>query len=302
MPTYVDLTYSQAYSGLGDVVSWSWLAACPDNGPMVFYRSHDSRLLEMLGMQATHEPCGEPHLLYDGYMIELRESQTQLARKRLDYMASCVGLAPGRHQRPAIRIPLEHQRRPVSLPPDCTAYSVLFPTSNYGNREWNASHWIALAYSLRKSGIYPVIMIERANRHFTPGVGSFAVRGNWKGPYPGPVMVGSSYWTLAATLQEAKFVVGNDSFGVHLAGTIGRPVLAVMGPTRADIVFGHMPNVRTIHNRSMPCSGCHFQQPAYRHDCNTVCESLHGLKVADVLWGCLDMLAPTKIELAVLPT
>jgi hypothetical protein len=225
----------------------------------------------------------------------LRHQKTK-CRLRLDYMAEAVGLTAGRFRRPKLKILDSYRAEKIVLPRDCYRYAVLFPKSNYVNLTWPASYSNDLAYSLRNTGIYPVMMLEKAEPPFTPGEGAFAVRGNWHGPYPGPVMVGLQYEVMAAKIEGASIVVGNDSFGAHLAAAIGVPVLAIMGPTNGHVVFGHAPNVNvfTHDTGEVSCTGCHFGVD-YRPACDVGCESLQSLRPAYVLWEIMEVLT-TNLE------
>jgi ADP-heptose:LPS heptosyltransferase len=76
-------------------------------------------------------------------------------------------------------------------------------------------------------------------------------------------------------------VVGNDSFPAHLAGTVGVPTLALMGPTVAS-VFAHLPDVECLASNGVDCTGCHFRKP-FRAACDQGCMSLYRLFPDDVL-------------------
>ena len=65
--------------------------------------------------------------------------------------------------------------------------------------------------------------------------------------------------------------------------TLGTPTLALMGPTRAACVFGHIPEVKALAVSDEPgCTGCHFGPP-YRAACDQGCQALHLLTPAAVL-------------------
>jgi lipopolysaccharide heptosyltransferase II len=64
--------------------------------------------------------------------------------------------------------------------------------------------------------------------------------------------------TLAAVLARAKLVASGDSGPLHLATALGRPLLAVYGPTDPAIYGPYRPAVPTIVNRAdIPCSPCY---------------------------------------------
>jgi len=85
---------------------------------------------------------------------------------------------------------------------------------------------------------------------------------------------------VAALMRRAALVVGNDSFPAHLAGTVGVPTLALLGPTKPT-VFAHMDTVECLTS-AMDCTGCHFQAP-FRAACDQGCMSLYQLLPDDVL-------------------
>jgi ADP-heptose:LPS heptosyltransferase len=84
-------------------------------------------------------------------------------------------------------------------------------------------------------------------------------------------------------MSSVELVVGNDSGPAHLAGTLGTPTLALMGPTRAACVFGHIPEVTPLAVSLEPaCAGCHFGRP-FRAACDQGCQALYALTPAAVL-------------------
>jgi heptosyltransferase-2 len=60
---------------------------------------------------------------------------------------------------------------------------------------------------------------------------------------------------VAAVVEKAIVVVGNDSGMVHLAGALGVPTVALYGPTDDVRARPYGTQVRTIRNK-MPCSPC----------------------------------------------
>ncbi|HMG72614.1 MAG TPA: glycosyltransferase family 9 protein [Pyrinomonadaceae bacterium] len=66
---------------------------------------------------------------------------------------------------------------------------------------------------------------------------------------------GFSVRQTAAIVERASVVVGNDSGIVHLGGALGRPTVAIYGPTDANRARPYGKQVRTIWNQ-MPCSPC----------------------------------------------
>ena len=91
--------------------------------------------------------------------------------------------------------------------------------------------------------------------------------------------------TIAAVLASCDGVVANDGGIMHLAVAIGRPTVAVFGPTEPDIWFpyeGRGPFA--LVSRRMDCAPCH------RHRCEGL-ECLEGIEPEDVLARIREVLA-----------
>jgi len=83
--------------------------------------------------------------------------------------------------------------------------------------------------------------------------------------------------TIASVLASCDAVVANDGGIMHLAIAIGRPTVAVFGPTEPDIWFpyeGRGPFA--LVSRRMDCAPCH------KHRCESV-ECLESIKPGEVL-------------------
>ena len=68
----------------------------------------------------------------------------------------------------------------------------------------------------------------------------------------------TSITELAALLDRATLVASGDSGPLHLAVALGRPLLAVYGPTDPRIYgpYGARAAV-SLHRRALPCSPCY---------------------------------------------
>jgi len=74
--------------------------------------------------------------------------------------------------------------------------------------------------------------------------------------------------TTAALIQKALFLLGNDSGLVHIAHTLGTPVIALYGPVN-PLVYGPYPKSRTaltITNTEPACRPC-YQKMKCQTDC-----------------------------------
>ena len=88
-------------------------------------------------------------------------------------------------------------------------------------------------------------------------------------------LVGKSWNYIAAAMQSARLVIGNDSGPAHLSGTIGTPAIAIMGPT-TERIYSYLPEVICYRKKSLECAGCHCLLPlGYRASCEVGCIELY---------------------------
>lgn len=259
----LDLETGKGYAGLGDIVMLSWLAeGCRRAGQsLVIHRKRDAELAALIGVTLDPEPGG---VTLDGaYQAEVAD---RCRRPRLDYVRRFLGITATPAPPPA-RIPEEHRVwaaekvRDFGGPP-----VILFPQTAWVAREWPASHWVDLAWQLKAAGVPVLVLLSNEDARFTNT---------------------PTYWwgfplgQVAALVERAALVVGNDSFPAHLAGAIGTPTLALMGPTRPT-VFAHSPAVECLASDRVECTGCHFAAP-FRAACDQGCQSLFRLFPEGVL-------------------
>jgi hypothetical protein len=271
-PLKIDLENYKGYSGLGDIVMLAWLAeGCRRAGqPVRFHRTRNLDLMEMFGLTIDPEPGGVG--LDEPYRWELAD---RCRRPRLNYVREFLNVtAPP--ARPELRLPAEHRgwaadrARELGEP-----LVVLFPQTAWVTREWPASYWVDLAWRLKAAGVPAVVLMSPKDERFTNTPAYW-----WGTPLD----------RVAALVERAALVVGNDSFPAHLAGAVGTPTLALMGPTRPT-VFAHDPGVECLASDAIDCTGCHFGAP-FRAACDQGCLSLFRLFPEDVLRRALQKLRP----------
>jgi ADP-heptose:LPS heptosyltransferase len=184
--------------------------------------------------------------------------------------------------RPTLRLAHEHRRwasdrlREFGGEP----LIVLFPQTAWVTREWPPSYWVDLSWKLKSAGVATLVLLSSKDERFTNT---------------------PTYWwgtpieRLAALIERAALVVGNDSFPAHLAGTIGVPTLAVMGPTRPT-VFAHAETVECVASAAIECTGCHFSPP-FRAACDQGCQSLFRLFPDTVFAKVLERVGRTSLRI-----
>ena len=258
----LNINGSKGYTGLGDIVTLAWLAQGARNGPdpIVFHRTRNLDLMALFRLAVDAEPGGIT--LEAAYEQELNDRGRL---PRLEYLRQFLGLATS-WERPPIFLTDESLSWADTVVRDIGAPPVLlFPQTAWKPREWPAANWVDLSWTLKAAGVPVAVFLQSKDERFlnTP-------RFWW----------GISLERIAALMQRAKLVVGADSFPAHLAGTIGTPTLALMGPTRPTI-FAHAPNVQCLASRAIDCTGCHFRSP-FRAACDQGCQSLFRLYPEDV--------------------
>jgi ADP-heptose:LPS heptosyltransferase len=241
----------------------AWLAEGAKTGaaPVSFFRNRDLELMYLLGLRVDPEPGGIA--LDPAFALEVADRGR---RPRLDYIREFLGISSPL-VRPRLNIDSHDQVWAARTAFEAGSPLVLlFPQAVWKPREWPASYWVDLAWKLKEAGASVQMLLVNEDPRFanTPAF-------RWNTSIP----------KIAALMKHAALVIGNDSFPVHLAGTVGVPTLALMGPTKPT-VFAHMPEVECLASTAIDCTGCHFQAP-FRAACDQGCMSLYRLFPEDVL-------------------
>ncbi len=259
----INLEGPQYYCGLGDLVMWAWLHAGSRSGPdpLVFHRTRNLDLAEMLGLTVDSQPGG---MNLDE--VFHREVADRGRLPRVDYIRRFLNISTPL-VRPSFQVNDDCERwAEKTLKEAGTPLVVLFPQTAWRTREWPVSYWIDLAWKLKDHGIATIVSLHNQDQRFA------------NTPY---YIWGFSFPSLAALILKAAVVVGNDSFPAHFSGTLGVPTFALMGPTRAT-VFAHIPEVECLSSSRLECTGCHFGAP-FRPACDQGCMSLYRLFPDDLL-------------------
>lgn len=127
-------------------------------------------------------------------------------RHAADYYASCVGLDAS----PRPRLALGNF--------SCANDAVLHPGSGSVAKNWPFERFLALASSLRELGL-------RVRWCLGPAEEGFRV------PAQDDILRELPLISLAHAIAQARICVGNDSGIAHLAAALGRPTVAIFGPT-----------------------------------------------------------------------
>ena len=98
-------------------------------------------------------------------------------------------------------------------------FILLVPGAGWGAKRWPIEHFAELTYALKEQGIAVLV-----NASFESTIDP-ALRA------AGAIAVPCSIAQLTALTRRASLVIGGDTGPVHLAAALGRPVVALFGPT-----------------------------------------------------------------------
>ncbi len=154
---------------------------------------------------------------------------------------------------------------------------MLCPQTEYRSREWPAANWVDLTWKLHSSGYAVTIQLGKDDERFH-NVPRYHF--------------GHSWGHKIALMQRCSVVIGIDSAPIHIAGTLDKPTIALLGPTNAGIV-SHMPSVSCMSAplERLDCVGCYFQTP-FRAACDQGCMSLARLWPEEVLAKVRERIGP----------
>jgi heptosyltransferase-1 len=124
-------------------------------------------------------------------------------------------------------------------------FAVLLPGTNWATKRWPVEHFAALVQPLREQfGLESLVAGGRDDIELAARI-------------PAPSLAGeTSLRELVALLERAALVVANDSGPMHIAAALGRPLVALYGPTSAERTgpHGRMDSVLSV---DLPCAACY---------------------------------------------
>lgn len=138
---------------------------------------------------------------------------------------------------------------------------VLNPGGNWLPKRWPAENWTALAKAIKKEWQVNLIITgmdkdKELAKKITSGLqgGIF--------DFTGETTLGE----LAALMQKVTLVISADSGPMHLAAAVGTKVIALFGPTCAELTGPYPPDKHTVLQKNVGCViPCYNQKcPDYR--------------------------------------
>ena len=269
-------TVSGWYRGVGDIVCYAWMGEgiLQSGGDVEFFATDwRKELLEMFQLKTTADPSNALVAL-DGYETAVRlKSPLNYIEWIMRQLNVTTPIA-----RPRLNmIPMEREmgRRD-------TADVLIFPFSFSPVRSWPKAFFVELGLLLQAAGLKVKVVMEQRDYAFF---------------MPFHCIVGQSWNYIAAAIQSARMVIGNDSGPAHLAGTIGTPTIAIQGAT-TERIYAHIPEVTSYRKKALPCAGCHCLPPDFRASCDCGCLELYRVFPEEIAHLVIEVLQPVKEEKA----
>lgn len=186
----------------------------------------------------------------------------------------------------ALRVPIEPGQ--VRIPRDADAeawaealledFVLIAPTAGWGAKEWGAANFAELARGLGLVGFRVLVN--------APATGSAEIA-EALAAGTGAQVVRSSVAEMIALVRRAALVVGGDTGPVHLAAALGRPTVALFGPTDPERNGPAFPGacVQVLRHPSSVTSHKRIAETE---------AGLRSIRVEEVLAASLQMLAGAK--------
>jgi hypothetical protein len=241
------------YRGVGDIVCFAWLGeGMTQAGEQVEFFATDWRaeLLRMFQMPVTNDRTNGV-LTWEGYETAVK---TNSPLTYLEWIAHYLGI---RHPPKRPRLDMSPMDREMGRRD--SADVLIFPFSYSPVRTWPKAYFVELGLLLKEAGFSVKFVTEQRDYAFF---------------MPFHCIVGQSWNYIAAAIQSARLVIGNDSGPAHLAGTIGTPTIAIQGAT-TERIYSHIPEVVSYRKKALGCAGCHcLPEKSFRHTCDYGCLEL----------------------------
>lgn len=157
-------------------------------------------------------------------------------------------------------------------------YVVLIPGTNWPNKCWSPTYFGILAEKIYRNGIMPVIIGGAREKPLAEAIRSKMVA------EPVDLCGLTSLKESAYLFRQAKAIVGGDTGPMHLAAALGRPVVAMYGPTDIKRNGPYGPHHKVLQT-SLPCAGCWKRQCPKGLEC---LETIKPEEVYEALQGLFD--------------
>jgi hypothetical protein len=256
------------FKGLGDIVCYAWIGQGirEHGGDVTFYcTGWRQEVFKLFNMDVTDDPTGAV-VTHEGYERAVGDGSPL---NYLEWIAEKLGVTVAPRRPKLNMIPMEREmgRR-------ASANVLIFPHCVWPPRTWPKNYFVQLALMLMQRGLTVKMVTEFRDYEL------LSFHGIYK----------KSWSFIAAAIQWADLVIGNDSGPAHLAGTIGTRALAIHGPTQ-ERIYGYVPEVTSFRKKVLPCAGCHCLPPfPIGNACQIGCAELYRTFPEDVFAAAMRLL------------
>ena len=139
----------------------------------------------------------------------------------------------------------------VQSDPSPLTYVVLVPGARWETKEWPAEHYASLAKKIAADGIYVVLAggpDEKRKGEIIEELANSKKVINLIG--------NTSLRELAALIKGGKVYISADTGPLHVAAALGKPLIAMYGPTKADRTGPYGSDNATVLVSPAQCVGC----------------------------------------------
>jgi ADP-heptose:LPS heptosyltransferase len=124
----------------------------------------------------------------------------------------------------------------------------LCPGARHATKRWPPERWVAVGGLLRDAGYRISIVGSREERDVIAAVAA--------GIGDARTVAGGSIREVAALFRHSVAVVSNDTGLMHLAAGLGRPVVAIFGPTVREFGFYPFRARSVVFDHELSCRPC----------------------------------------------
>jgi lipopolysaccharide heptosyltransferase I len=159
-------------------------------------------------------------------------------------------------RRPEVIAQIEQKWHPASGP-----WIVLIPGARWENKRWPVANFVELVRLLKPIGALNFVILGGAEEQAAADAITRELPDrclNLAGQ--------TSLWEMIEWIRRGRLVISNDTGPMHVAAAVGRPTIALFGPTdpRRTGPYGKLQGV--LQDRTLPCvpclkSRCHYAAP-----------------------------------------
>ena len=132
----------------------------------------------------------------------------------------------------------------ATLVPADKRFAILLPGANWETKRWPPQKFAALVEPLKELGLATYVAGASADSTLAaqiPGANDLCGHTNLR--------------QLVALMERAAIVIGNDTGPVHIAAALGRPMVAIYGPTKTEFT-GPYGRFDSVVRQEIECSPC----------------------------------------------